>query len=480
MFFRTRQLYPHRLAALIVLIGCVLGIGIGLLSVINPVLIAPIFVVMALVGCFFWRFEQTLLFLLIIRSALDPFSPQGIPSLFAIGLIALVAIHLTFKVLTRQPIQFDRFWCFFAGWVALQGMWLILLPLGGLGFGGGFLVTSLREWIRIFSWVVVYFAVLQLRGKVPPGKIINLLLLSLILPLIAAFLQVVLPASALPSFLAPASKAFTELEGASRVNGTLGLANTFASFLVLFTGLAYWKLRQSNYHFRWWLLLGILIFFITATKTLVGLMMVSVLMLVIFAPGMKLLNVILGAVAIAVMFVLFSSTEFGGERLASVLKTPLLNPHMDISRAILLSWTDHNSFNWRLAQWNYLLGAWKQSPILGYGLASAPLLGSIRSAAHNDYVRALVETGIVGFCTFCSFLIFQMAWLLRSYFSNAKNSDCRRLCLVLLANLCAIMVGMITENIWSHTTMFAYWFILLSLTNWDWDDSGHESRVAQP
>ncbi len=89
--------------------------------------------------------------------------------------------------------------------------------------------------------------------------------------------------------------------------------------------------------------------------------MLGILILVLIAPRLNLINLIGGALLFAVVIVLFASTEFGQQRLASLTQTPLLNPDLDISRAILLSHGDGNSFNWRLAQWSLLIQAWEQS-----------------------------------------------------------------------------------------------------------------------
>ena len=117
---------------------------------------------------FFTDFERAVLVLLIVRSALDNFSVQQIPAVYAVGLDALTLLYVVILLLTNKTVKTDRFWWFFAGWVALQGVWLVLMPLGGLGLDASFIGDSLREWTRLFSWLMVYLLVMQLRGRVPP------------------------------------------------------------------------------------------------------------------------------------------------------------------------------------------------------------------------------------------------------------------------------------------------------------------------
>ena len=174
--------------------------------------------------------------LLILRSSLDIFYAQQIPAAFAIGLDALTLLYVTTQLLTGKAVKVDKFWWFFASWVGLQGVSVILLSLGGLGLGSSYFPEAIREWVRLFSWLMAYLLIMQLKERMHPNKIVNALFLSLVVPLTAASLQLALPPSLLPPLLKPRALAITSIEGASRVNGTLGHANTFATFLILFLG----------------------------------------------------------------------------------------------------------------------------------------------------------------------------------------------------------------------------------------------------
>lgn len=443
------------------------GVGIGLLTAFMPVYLGLMVGAIAVVFLFFASFEQTVLGLLILRSALDPFSARQIPSLFAIGVDVLTLLYVVVTLLTGRTVRTDKFWWFFAGWVALQALGVILIPLGEQDLDAGAFVDSIREWVRLFSSLMVYLLVMQLQDRLHPQKIISALFFALILPLTAATMQMVVPVSILPGILQATKDPMSgEI---SRINGTLGLANTFATFLLLFIGLTYWKLNQSQRRWPWLILLVVLGFFYVSTKTLFSLIMLGILILVLIAPRLSLINLIGGAFLFAVVIGLFGSTEFGQQRLASLTQTPLLNPDLDISRAILLSHGDGNSFNWRLAQWSLLIQAWGQSPILGYGLATSRYLTIYNNYAHNDYIRALVEGGIFGLLAFLLFLSIQATHLIELVRRTSSTKPQRDLCRVLLAILAAVAVGMITENIWSHTTFFFYWWTLFAVATWNWD-----------
>jgi O-antigen ligase len=444
--------------------GIAIGIVIGFLSGTNPTQAGLILFVPAAIVFFFKNFELSVIGLLVLRSALDPFSDKGVTGAFAIAVSALAILYTTSRLLNKQPVKFDAFWWFFIGWVLIQALWVVLLPMGAFELGSARLPEAIREWLRILSWSMVYLLTLQLKDKVSPERFIGYMFLALVLPVVTSFLQLLVPGHLLPYFLAvnPNQDGF-------RINGTLGVANTFVSFLIFFIGLTYWKLGVSKNRLPWILLISSLVFLLVTTKVLVGIIMLMVLLAVLIVPRLRFTNLVGAIVLATLMLVLFASTDVGRERLASIAQTPLLNPDIDVSRAILLSSSDGNSFNWRVTQWYSLIGFWKQSPILGHGLQTANAFPPMMAYAHNDYVRVLVEEGIVGFMLFFAFLGVQLSRLVMLMRSPLTERSQKSFCAVLIAFLLAAMAGMLTENIWSHTAVFFYWFSLSAIADWKWE-----------
>ncbi|MEC4815916.1 MAG: O-antigen ligase family protein, partial [Scytonema sp. PMC 1069.18] len=467
MLSNQRSSRFSRLAILIGLTGVGMGLAIGfLLGTTKPLYLGLAVLVVPIVFLFFTHFEQAVIGLLIVRSALDPFSTLQIPAAFALGLDALTLLYVIIMLMTRRTVHTDGFWWFLVGWMAFQGLWLILMPLGGVGLDASFLSFSIREWVRMASWALVYLLVMQLKDRTPPHKIVSGLFLALIIPLTVAMMQMFLPSLLPPIFQATGPDGdfgSMSLYEANRVRGTLGHYNTFTTFLLLFIGLTCWKLGHARQRRPWILLLGVLAFFYVSTKALFGLVILGCFLLFLLAPRLNLVNLLGGIVLFALVIGLFASTPFGQERLASIADTPLLNPDIDISRAILLSSADGNSFNWRLAQWHYLIQAWERYPILGYGLLASPFITPLQNYAHNDYVRALAEGGIIGIGAFLVFLGAQAIRLVQLSKRAAQKSPQRELCSIMLAILFALTVGMITENIWTHTTLYFYWWALFAV-----------------
>ncbi len=455
-----------------------LAVSLGLLAVplaavmallfgLNPLYIGGGFVGIAVCIAFFTHFEQTVLGLLILRSFLDLFSKQQVPAIFGTAIISLSLIYIIKQILTRQRILTDKFLWFFALWVVLQGLWVVLLPLGAFDASADAFPTALREWVRLSSWVSVYFLITQLREQTPPQRVVNALFIGLIPPLVVAAIQIIIPPSLLPSFLVFETSGI--FETGSRISGSLGHPNTFGVFLLFFVGLTVWRWQQSAQSIKWLLLLGALVAFISSTKAIAGLAMLFVLVPLLIAPRLKASTLFGGVILLVVSLVVFTSTDFGRERLASLSETPLLNPDIDPSVSILTSWYDRNSFNWRIAQWTFLLQAWQQSPILGNGLATSPSLTVLGNFAHNDYIRALAEGGILGLFLFILFLGGQFLRLMKVARLAPPNSKQRGFCLTLMAILVVLCIGMLTENIWTHTTTFFYWWAASAIAEWNWD-----------
>jgi O-antigen ligase len=458
-----------------------LGAMLGLLSGAKPLYLGMLLATAVVFILFFLRFEQAVLGLLILRSAIDGFTSLQLPSIFAIGLNILTLLYVVIAVLTARRVYTDKFWWFFAGWWLLQGLWIVLLAMGALGYDASYLSDSIREWVRLFSWVMVYLLVMQLKDRVPPQRVISALFLALIVPIAVAILQLLVP-NALPVELSPlmaSDRLASVTEAGLRIRGSLGHPNGFTTFLFLFIALTIWKLGHSENRWFWLTLLGTLAFFYVQTKALFGLPMLAVFLFVLLVPRLSPLNLVGGGILFGGIIALFGSTPFGKRRLESIANTPLLNPDIDVSRAILLSQSDYNSFNWRIAQWYTLLTAWQHHPLLGYGLGLSIYTAGNDLLPHNDYIRFLVEGGIIGLIVALSLFVVAGFRLIRLFQLSSHCQEQQNLCMILFAMLVAILVGMITENIWGHTMLFFYWWTLLAVAGWDWQQQTAKDELRK-
>jgi O-antigen ligase len=96
-----------------------------------------------------------------------------------------------------------------------------------------------------------------------------------------------------------------------------------------------------------------------------------------------LLGAIVGAVAI------FALTPVGAERISQLESTRSYSAASqgDVS----------NSLDWRFLNWHLELGVWRDNPIFGTGAGTTrQFVQPLQTLPHNEYVRVLVEGGIVG------------------------------------------------------------------------------------
>ncbi|MFK8182185.1 MAG: O-antigen ligase family protein [Phormidesmis sp.] len=424
---------------------------------------------------------QVMVGILLMRSALDLYSGKGLPAAFAIAVDLLVIAFIGRQFILRRPIHTDRFWWVLMAWVALQGIWVALLPLGGLGGTAFMTYEAMREWVRFFSLGMVYLLTMQLRDRISPDRLASILMLSLAIPLFLAALQL---GKVVPSFL-ESDVGWKDFEGTGdRINSTLGHYNSFATFTLLFISLTLWRLQMSRWPWGWALLLGCLLYCLVATKSLTGLVMLMVFGGLYFLPRLKGKG-IFGALALVVTLGVLLSTELGQERLLELNKTPLLNPDLTFQHAAVLQAADikefRNSFNWRLLQWRDLLLNWRQHPWLGYGLATTKELSVFNTTSHNDYMRFLLEGGIIGLGLFLTFLAAQVTRTVQAIRRSLPGSPQRALAQTLFPFSVALIVGMAAGNVMVHTATFFYWWVLLALLGWDWPDrfGGRPGRSRQ-
>ena len=468
---QTSRLKSFAIGGLLTGLFCLLALLAGLASGVAPAL--GILVAVAAIGVIFLlnAFDYSILGLLILRSTIDTFYAIQLPSIFAVGLDAIAIAYVVFKLLSRKTIQTDGFLFFFGGWCAFQSLWVVLLFFGGLGGSAALIGDSIREIVRLGSWFLVYLLIMQFKGRINPKQFAKLLLLSLAIPLLVALLQLLIP-DLLPPEISPAT---LSVRGpgpdAVRVRGTIGHPNGFATFLFFFIGVVYWKFMESRGARLWWaIVLLVLGGFYVTTKSLFSLGMLGIFMVGMALRKTTFIKLFSGVTFFGLVLLLFASSPIGQERLASIAQTPLLNPDIDASRAIILSTTDYNSFNWRIAQWTDYLTRWQQARWFGHGIGVSVSLSPNGLEPHNDYVRWLYEQGIVGFSGVMVFFgaqFYRLSSLLRSPTSTGPQKN---LCYVLIVMLLALLFGMLTENIWDHTMLFFYWWVLFAVSGWDWQE----------
>jgi O-Antigen ligase len=247
----------------------------------------------------------------------------------------------------------------------------------------GLSTETVREGVRELSVVAIAVIVLNARG-------------SLNISTVTRMIQVVAFVPALIAIDQFATHKGTLINGEIRAYGTFVHPNSAGMFFAIATTASLWRYLDSGRRRLDLLFTTIFAGGAIATYSLSGLgsMLAMLVTLGILRQGSLRLK--LSAFAAAALIVIgFIATPLGAERLANESSTNLNPTH---TRGEV----NNTSLGWRLYKWELLLPEWERSPLLGQGLgATVTTEGTSENVTagkvpHNEYIRYLVETGVIG------------------------------------------------------------------------------------
>jgi O-antigen ligase len=235
--------------------------------------------------------------------------------------------------------------------------------------------------------------------------------------------------------------------GTDRAWGTLSHPSTASALLGIGLALAvfqYFEQRKSRYlAAAVALALGVL-----ATRSLGGVIQAPVSLIAYGVLGGRLTGRVRSAAILGVLvLVVFVFTGFGSGRIQELSRT---QGYTAASHGITT-----NSLDWRFSQWSLLIKDWHGHPGLGWGLgATDSFIDPQSNIPHNDFLRLLVETGVVGV------IVFGIGWLVlvRSlYVKSREPSDAAGLQAVTLAILLGLTLNSAVNNInFQTSTMYTF------------------------
>jgi len=333
---------------------------------------------------------------------------------------------------------------------AVFGLWLLILvpfifiSINNFGTKGFF---AFREWIRLLTLFMIFLLSYQLSKKSNFQKFLNLPFLSLGLPLSVGIHQLI-------------THGGLTIKGIHRIYGTIAHPNSFALYIVLFIGLTYWKLRTTNRKLWGFLLLvelGVLIM----TISFGGYIMFGILFLFLLLKQkikQKIIIIFLMTLFLLIIFHIPSvQTKIEEIKSINIIRT------MEEKEVV-------DSFTWRIVNWYNLLSIWKERPLLGYGLQATSIINpwktpseEIGYAPHNDFIRYLVETGIVGLTFYIIFIVSIGYYLFRAY-KVCKDSEIKSLLYIILGVFIAWQTGSLVDNFITSTTFQFYFWSYLGTT----------------
>ena len=335
------------------------------------------------------------------------------------GLFILVAIGLLIR--RRQAL-----------WPTIvTGLALALWTLVAVGSHGASTET-IREGIREMSILALAVIVCNARGV-------------LRVSVATRMIQVVGFPSALLAIYQVGTHTGALIGGEIRSNGTFTHPNSAAAYFAIATTVSLWRYldngrRRSDLFFAATYAAGTV-----ATFSLGGLAALLVMLITFGAlrPGSFRLKVSSFAVAMLIA-IGFMATPLGAARIANESSTNLSSTQARGNA--------NTSLAWRFYKWRTLIPEWERAPILGQGLGSTVTAegNSENSTAgkvpHDEYVRYLVETGLIGFFVLIGGLVALLRGLARRGADTATRNT------GVLGR--AIVVGLMVDALASNTLLY--------------------------
>ncbi|MFT7538876.1 MAG: O-antigen ligase, partial [Lysobacterales bacterium] len=263
------------------------------------------------------------------------------------------------------------FYCFAFTFVTLRGIFLnYVSPLHGTFYV-----------LKFLEYYMIYFIVCSaLKNKIQVKKYIKVFLATYFIVTIYAILQI-----------GTVGRVSAPFEGDGEPN-TLGGYMVFVQAIIL--GIT---LHLQNHKKRLILislfLLSLLPFIYTFSRSSY-MSFIPMYLILIFLNRTKQRNLLIGAMLVAIILSLFFFPQSVKERLAHTF-----NPQSTIDAApqSILGVQFGPSASARIFSWKTMADRWRKNPLFGYGLTGQGFID-------GQYIRILVETGVLGLSAFIMLL----------------------------------------------------------------------------
>lgn len=315
----------------------------------------------------------------------------------------------------------------------LTGLWLIAFTAVAARTDGASTET-LREGVREGAIVALAFIVYNARGALNIGNVTRMIQAFSAIPALVALYQF-------------ATHTGLRIGGEIRANGTISHPDGAAMLFAIATTVSVWRYFDLGRRRSDMLLAPIFAGATIATFSLGGLASLLVMLMVYGTLRTGSLRLKLGAYAVGSLIVVaFLATPLGAERLERESTTSISSAqHRGESET---------SLSWRFYKWGELLPEWERSPLIGQGLGTTITQEGTHEDAsagivpHNEYIRYLVETGVIGLGT----LLAALALLIRSLVRRRRLRNDLNVVTFGIAVLVGCMFNAVGDNTLLYST----------------------------
>ncbi|HBI16551.1 MAG TPA: hypothetical protein DDY52_00110 [Candidatus Moranbacteria bacterium] len=383
-----------------------------------------------------------LLFLIILRPTLDIFTSKAILAVgdYSLNIASLLAIGITIlsAILIIQNLNKLKS-------IPLKLPWLIFIFITFTSiFHSANIFTSLAEWLRILSIFSLYLlGFIFIKNSADLKKLIYTIILSALVPGLMAFYQ----------FFTKTGMAVIDEDITNRIFGTFAHPNLLAYYLtlpivlIIFLILNKEKYLQKNILLYCFFIFSFSLLVLTYTR---GAWVVF--LIVIFTLGIiQYKKFLLGA-------------------LTGLLLLYLLVPPLNTRVNNLFQYNPYSSIQWRINLWKDGFKYSQEEIITGYGLGTASKIILDKRGEkfgspdpHNDYLKILIENGILGLAAYCFIVLSLLSNLIKGYM-KANSIFNKNFFLLLIGISFALYFMSFADNVFRNTALqWVFWILLGAL-----------------
>lgn len=383
-----------------------------------------------------------LLILIILRPTLDIFTNQSVISIgqYSLNIASVLAILVIgfsfavafyhFRKLSSLPLKIPL-------------LVFICLTFTSIFFSQS-AYLSLAEWLRILSIFSLYLlGFILIKNKADFKKLIFVVIGSAFIPAIVAFYQ----------FFTGTGITIISENISNRIFGTFAHPNLLAYYIALILILlVFLILNRQKYQLK-----NSLLYSFFALN--------GVLLLLTYTRGAWLFFL----VALATVGIVKYKKFLLGALLALFIFY-LVIPPLNTRVNSLFKYDPFDSIQWRIELWKDGIKYSKEHIIAGHGLGTASKIILDRRGEsfgspdpHNDYLKILLENGIIGIVSYLFLIISLFITLIKGYFQS-KEFFTKNLFLLFIGISLGLYLMSFADNILRNTALqWSFWIILGAL-----------------
>jgi O-antigen ligase len=326
----------------------------------------------------------------------------------------------------------------------LAALWLCIWTAVAVSTRGASTET-LREGVRETSIVALAVIVCNARGAVTVPIATRIVQLVGLIPALLAIYQLI-------------THTGMDVAGNLRSNGTFAHPNSAVMFFALALAASVWQYLDNGRRRADALLVVLFAAASVSTFSIDGLISMFATMIAFGtlhsgSLRMKLVPCVIGGLTVLAFF----ATPLGSHRVANESSTSLAAAERG----------EGSSLSWRLHKWKTLIPEWEESPLFGQGLGvttttdATPTNKFAGYPPLSEYVRYLVETGLIGVAMLLCALVLLLRRLTRARRETDGPNDAASLALAIVVGC---LVNALADNTFLNTpTSYAAVLMILAV-----------------